>query len=548
MNILILLLSLFLWCPRVYADSVSQLEHSTFLEVSTDQTATPSIDVGETGAFDDVDIREMGNTLYDVDESDSDRRYKAVYTGASTDPYAQNKVKIGMAFSSEAEQGLTWTKYTKQAASFQDSTDKAVCGSNSTTDNIFDGGGTVYFEVDAETKGPDGSGKIVGKDYEWFCQLDDGPQITFYYYFSTQIGVWNSSGFSFNDDTAFSISYDADSTDNNPAFYVNGSLRTTTEAAAPIGVRISDADGTLMIGNNYAGSRAADGYIKNVKLFNVSKDAGEHWSLYTDGLDTTGLVADYQMIETEGSLIDYTGNYNDCTLTGVERVAYPQAVIKASAEDPWIVKYDDIYYMYYEDKYDIPFRHINLSTSTDGVTFTEYAENPVLDYNDAAWENQDVSSPVVYIENGTWHMFYEGRTAVQNGQIGHATSSDGLTWSKDAGNPVITVSAGGAWDDDSCVPDSIIKRDGVYYLTYHGGAGAGVWGNGMATATSLSGPWTKYANNPIGPGETDIMFIIGRSGKDYTLSEQYDTDSVNLYEFRKFSNDIQGGAISGGSL
>jgi beta-xylosidase len=43
-----------------------------------------------------------------------------------------------------------------------------------------------------------------------------------------------------------------------------------------------------------------------------------------------------------------------------------------------------------------------------------------------------------------------------------------------------------------------MKRNGVYYMTYSANSyESQMYGVGVATATNIAGPWTKYANNPI---------------------------------------------------
>lgn len=44
----------------------------------------------------------------------------------------------------------------------------------------------------------------------------------------------------------------------------------------------------------------------------------------------------------------------------------------------------------------------------------------------------------------------------------------------------------------------VIKRDGVYFMTYSANSyESQMYGVGVATATNINGPWTKYQNNPI---------------------------------------------------
>lgn len=149
-------------------------------------------------------------------------------------------------------------------------------------------------------------------------------------------------------------------------------------------------------------------------------------------------------------------------------------LVSRKSEDPYLLKFGGTYYLYAEDKNDIPFRNIRLQTSTDFVAWTDQGD--ILDKGAADdWDGADVSSPVVWIDGSTWHMLFEGRNLTnQQGAIGHATSSDGLTWTKDAANPIfVPTNSNWAWAGVSwalsIVPDQLtFEDDGVLILNFHG--------------------------------------------------------------------------------
>src|SRR5690606_3636057 len=61
----------------------------------------------------------------------------------------------------------------------------------------------------------------------------------------------------------------------------------------------------------------------------------------------------------------------------------------------------------------------------------------ILQREEGTWESQDVSSPTVFIKNGTFYMLYEGRGGSVNfGASGLATSSDGIHFTKHPSNPI----------------------------------------------------------------------------------------------------------------
>ncbi|MCK5328508.1 MAG: tandem-95 repeat protein, partial [Candidatus Latescibacteria bacterium] len=89
-------------------------------------------------------------------------------------------------------------------------------------------------------------------------------------------------------------------------------------------------------------------------------------------------------------------------------------------------------------------------------------------------------------------------------KIGHATSSDGVTWDEDAGNPVLDVGASGAWDDASLSSPDVLHDGSIYRMFYTGYDGDQTI-IGYAMGLMQSDPphidqtdWVKY------PAHTDL--------------------------------------------
>jgi hypothetical protein len=106
-------------------------------------------------------------------------------------------------------------------------------------------------------------------------------------------------------------------------------------------------------------------------------------------------------------------------------------------------------------------------------------------------------------------------------RIGHATSSDGLTWKKDSGNPVFTPAPlGQGYPDTKIVSHSHVIQDPLYgyHLFYAGGSGT--FNLRLSHAWSPDGiNWERDPNNPIidlgtvtlPNGETIIVMTGGPS-------------------------------------
>lgn len=127
---------------------------------------------------------------------------------------------------------------------------------------------------------------------------------------------------------------------------------------------------------------------------------------------------------------------------------------------------------------------IGYATSKDGISWTRRAE-PVLDRGGSGAWDEILVSHVNVIEDPVegYHMFYFGQKAsdykdgveIQRGSIGHAYSSDGISWVRDGKNPVIKY--GSDWGKWSVGGPSAIYRDGKLQVFYFGNQDSGLASN-----------------------------------------------------------------------
>ena len=138
---------------------------------------------------------------------------------------------------------------------------------------------------------------------------------------------------------------------------------------------------------------------------------------------------------------------------------------------------------------------IGLATSTDGVHWSRYAGNPVLLPSSAGWDGFSVGAPRVYFDGTRYYMYYRGNSSGLP-QTGLATSSNGVDWTKDPLNPVLPRGPLGSWDEGFTEPGGVFVHNGTFYLTYTGGIPGGPESIGLASSPDGIA-WTRAGAGPV---------------------------------------------------
>lgn len=170
----------------------------------------------------------------------------------------------------------------------------------------------------------------------------------------------------------------------------------------------------------------------------------------------------------------------------------------ASVLRPWVIYDGSSFTMWYAGEDSKKADRIGMATSSDGVLWTKYSGNPILDLGPpGAWDGDSISDACVIKENGEYKMWYTGQTYGASTsddvfRIGYATSPDGIHWTRYGGNPVLSPGFLGSWDDKRVWRPSVIST-GSGYVMYYRGAAVGEGSQAMAgVATSPDGVhWTK---------------------------------------------------------
>lgn len=156
----------------------------------------------------------------------------------------------------------------------------------------------------------------------------------------------------------------------------------------------------------------------------------------------------------------------------------------AQVRQPAIIVEGNVYKMWY-DGYNGSTRSIGYATSTDGINWTKYTGNPVLVAGPTSFDITGVGEPAVVKVGNVYHMTYTGYDNAGTGRIGYAFSTNGTSWQKYYGNPILQLGSPGTWDDSYLASGALLYKDRKFHVWYYGrNSFTGWWQIGYATSDS----------------------------------------------------------------
>ena len=164
---------------------------------------------------------------------------------------------------------------------------------------------------------------------------------------------------------------------------------------------------------------------------------------------------------------------------------------------PVVVHRADGYHMWYTGQAHGTSR-IGYARSRDGRDWVRQSSRSVLE-SALPWEGVAVMCPHVIWDDRerVWKMWYSGGEQYEPNAIGHATSTDGLQWTKHPGNPVLVPVPGSAWEQERVTAAQIIPLEGWYYAFYIGFRDVDHAQIGLARSKDGITHWIRHPENPI---------------------------------------------------
>jgi predicted GH43/DUF377 family glycosyl hydrolase len=132
---------------------------------------------------------------------------------------------------------------------------------------------------------------------------------------------------------------------------------------------------------------------------------------------------------------------------------------------------------------------IGYATATDETTWTKHPLNPVLSPGPSgSWDDARIFYAAVVYDSAAhlYYMFYTGMNkATEVQRIGVATSSDGISWTKYSGNPVLSPGGTGSWDAKWVIGGGAVMVRDTFRLLYTGTDASGITRFGYATSPRI---------------------------------------------------------------
>jgi hypothetical protein len=260
-----------------------------------------------------------------------------------------------------------------------------------------------------------------------------------------------------------------------------------------------------------------------------------------------------------------TVRMNTVTVTHseAEGIGAEKGVMRRDPSD--VIKVGDLYYVWYSKGtigpgYDAT---VWYATSADGRTWTEKGM-ALAKGKRGTWEGASVFTPNIMVAEGRYWLFYTGTSRKfgkgfnPDSKIGIAVSdSPEGPWERLATNPALKNSDKPEDFDSHLVDDAcLIVREGKYWFYYKGrqlGKSPAQTQMGLAIAEKPQGPYVRVEDNPVIPGNHEVLVwpqgkgvaaMIGTTGPTHIKNTvQYAEDGIHFTK----THNVKSGPWAGGA-
>jgi hypothetical protein len=130
--------------------------------------------------------------------------------------------------------------------------------------------------------------------------------------------------------------------------------------------------------------------------------------------------------------------------------------------DPYVIRIDPYFYMYYLGQDRAVRQRIGVARSADGVHWEKLRANPVVEMDD---EEAGIGEPAVWRSDGFYWMLYTVRDFGENRYLRLARSTDGVRWAKLA----VRYKGTEAWDSKVICDPTVVVEGGRILVWFGGG-------------------------------------------------------------------------------
>jgi hypothetical protein len=166
--------------------------------------------------------------------------------------------------------------------------------------------------------------------------------------------------------------------------------------------------------------------------------------------------------------VEWTKHTSPGGLTVAVLSSTPGAFDAIDVTSPHVLFDAGIYKMWYQGIDSSHVERIGYATSPDGLVWTKHGAPVLQEGSNRDFDERGAGQPCVILEGSTYIMCYAGAGDDGKHRLGLAVSADGVTWTKYAHNPILDVGAPGSFDENGLSAPWILKIGTTFHVWFAG--------------------------------------------------------------------------------